>query len=106
MKPTTSRQLDLTFQDNNLSLANVAAHRYQNQQRQQDSITMPRLDNDNVEASTSNDPINNNLVDSNINGNGGKVEEKIDPVFKCWEYRYNLFSKFDDGIMLDRGMKM
>jgi len=57
-------------------------------------------------TASSNGPINNYSIGSDMNRNGGRVEGKIDPVFKCWKYRYNLFSKFDDGIMLDRGMQI
>jgi len=103
INPTASRQVDPTSKDNKTSLANVTVRQ---EQQQPDSISKLRSDNKRVEASTSNGPINNNSIGSGMNGNGGRVEKKVDPVFKCWKYRYNLFSKFDAGIMLDRGMKM
>jgi len=46
------------------------------------------------------------LSGSDMNGNSEWFEGIVDPLFKCWKYRYNLFSKFDDGIMLNRGIKM
>jgi len=99
MKP--KRQLAIAYQNEIVLTATEVTHCLE---KQQNSIRKPQYDNENVSTSTKSTGYR--MIGSTRNVNRRRIHENPDQVFKYWKMRNDLFSKFDDGIMLDRGKKM
>jgi len=95
------RQLAIAYQNESVLTATEVTHRLENKYN---PIRKPRYDNENVSAST--ESTSYRIIGSARNVNERRIHEKPDQVFKYWKMRYDLFSKFDDGIMLDRGKNL